>query len=382
MFQLNLKKKLQSKIHKIAFYLLIILLALTAQFTIANAQGNPNNVREVYSEEYIQYHFAVPEGTNIDSLHELDFARMMLPDEERTTLYKIGRNLETTITTTFNKLPFGDFAVQNEVGSSIQNSEGVDLYDSSGGHVYHLDNDSLHAKWSDPLTGYNSIQEFGLTPLLKAPTALEINELTNKGYVISIDSNNVLTAIANDHELILDPNDLTIVNRYFEEFDLVLVLSSGFASVSNNYMVPAWRIEKHYETLFSGIEMEVTKVHSFLKYETYQSGIPEYMYNSDNNPIARKGTEIQMFEKAEKLNSQLKVFPNPATDQLNIVVPTFESDLLNIQVLDQRGKVVESLRRVPAGIEFPININNYSAGVYMLRCGIGNQWQSVKFIKQ
>ena len=78
--------------------------------------------------------------------------------------------------------------------------------------------------------------------------------------------------------------------------------------------------------------------------------------------------------------NQLTVYPNPATDLLN--VKTNNSDTINaVQVIDLNGRQVmtKSFNNVS---DAQINVNDLSAGMYLINITSGDTVETKKFLKQ
>ncbi len=65
-------------------------------------------------------------------------------------------------------------------------------------------------------------------------------------------------------------------------------------------------------------------------------------------------------------NSQLKLYPNPAQAEVNVLIIGGEATLTQVDVLDITGKLVHS-ERVNNLSRSSINTNNLNAGIYMIR---------------
>jgi uncharacterized protein (TIGR02145 family) len=78
--------------------------------------------------------------------------------------------------------------------------------------------------------------------------------------------------------------------------------------------------------------------------------------------------------------TQLNVFPNPATDQIRVLLPS-EKENARVQILDLRGKVLKEKSIDKNQVEAKFSLNNLSAGVYivLLRSNSGNI--SGRFVK-
>ena len=82
----------------------------------------------------------------------------------------------------------------------------------------------------------------------------------------------------------------------------------------------------------------------------------------------------------ENTNSSIKIFPNPITNQLNIMF----NDLLNaelVEVYDITGRMVYSNYQVQNIINLAINSVNWEKGMYIVKVKSENQTISVKTVK-
>lgn len=93
--------------------------------------------------------------------------------------------------------------------------------------------------------------------------------------------------------------------------------------------------------------------------ERYDQG---WIYLSGNGGGCTTGISQ---EEAAKF---ISVFPNPATDVVNItLVPNLNAE--SLQVIDFTGKTVFTMPVSPSKSEYQINVSNYSKGVYLIRVG-------------
>ena len=76
----------------------------------------------------------------------------------------------------------------------------------------------------------------------------------------------------------------------------------------------------------------------------------------------------------------ISVFPNPATDVVNItLVPNLNAE--SLQVIDFTGKTVFTMPVSPSKSEYQINVSNYSKGVYLIRVGSITHKMLVKYLQ-
>ena len=99
------------------------------------------------------------------------------------------------------------------------------------------------------------------------------------------------------------------------------------------------------------------------------------------NPALNVGQNLIV---KDETNGQALLYPNPASNQININYFNKDGGLVNIQVFNSAGKLVKSIlnnndanRGVQTSV---ISIAELSAGVYLLKLGIGNEIHAYKFV--
>lgn len=111
-----------------------------------------------------------------------------------------------------------------------------------------------------------------------------------------------------------------------------------------------------------------------------------YGYNGANNATScytlrvALGTASVTGEAAQLVSGETKVFPNPASNVLNISIPGVVNPKSTAQVMDVNGKAV--LTQSISSNQETINISNLPKGVYMLRIKNGGKETVSRFSKQ
>ena len=103
----------------------------------------------------------------------------------------------------------------------------------------------------------------------------------------------------------------------------------------------------------------------------------QYDFNGDSetfDPVAVN------FENKAELGIQL--WPNPAKDIINIQLSNFKDELINLTVIDEMGRIIETLSPEfnDASIS-QIQLNNYKAGVYTIMAYSKSHQAKKRFIK-
>ncbi|MBL7781861.1 MAG: T9SS type A sorting domain-containing protein [Saprospiraceae bacterium] len=83
-----------------------------------------------------------------------------------------------------------------------------------------------------------------------------------------------------------------------------------------------------------------------------------------------------------KQQTTLSVFPNPAQNELNVLLPAGAQTEVKLEIINQVGQVLRTLVIGDGRELLPIDIADLPAGVYVLYCHAGEQTQEVRFTKK
>jgi hypothetical protein len=79
----------------------------------------------------------------------------------------------------------------------------------------------------------------------------------------------------------------------------------------------------------------------------------------------------------------MTVYPNPASELLNVVINNSGTAVTKLEVLDLSGRTIASQTlNVESGYSTTMNIGELSAGVYLVRAFNGDQSTSTLFVKE
>lgn len=112
-----------------------------------------------------------------------------------------------------------------------------------------------------------------------------------------------------------------------------------------------------------------------------------YGYNGANSATVCYTLKVQLgtasvFGDGNEItsNTLLKVYPNPASDVLNISVPGLTTNQATVRVVDMKGTVMME-ERITRNLQ-QLNISKLPKGVYMLKLNNGENTTASKFIKE
>ncbi|HAP96185.1 MAG TPA: hypothetical protein DCP54_10640 [Chryseobacterium sp.] len=114
---------------------------------------------------------------------------------------------------------------------------------------------------------------------------------------------------------------------------------------------------------------------------SYTVGITSYK-NFKNNYKASEGiqqpnTIYEVLNAQELQNDQVKVYPNPTSDILNIIKKK-SSDNLSYEIYDGNGKLLQ--RSIINN--YQINLTAYPAGLYIIKLFDENSANTIKILKK
>ena len=120
--------------------------------------------------------------------------------------------------------------------------------------------------------------------------------------------------------------------------------------------------------------------HSFINYADYtitsdSNGCNAVFWHESSTgdlygaKVCSDGTLVTV---AELLNKEVKIFPNPTADQINIELGS--SNLINeIEILDMQGRILKTVI-IENGQQYQtLNVNEFSKGVYLIKIKAGNE---------
>ncbi|MCU0407418.1 MAG: T9SS type A sorting domain-containing protein [Bacteroidales bacterium] len=90
---------------------------------------------------------------------------------------------------------------------------------------------------------------------------------------------------------------------------------------------------------------------------------------------------VSTLEKNLALEVEVLVYPNPASDVLNLKFGTPVSERLEIIILDQNGRIVKSLFAEPLVTISEINMQDLASGIYYIRLLKGKLSNVYKVVK-
>ncbi|MFK7781677.1 T9SS type A sorting domain-containing protein [Psychroserpens sp.] len=171
--------------------------------------------------------------------------------------------------------------------------------------------------------------------------------------------------------------------------DLVLTLGSSLDATSSDlglYTTPSFSSSAAMEDFMQygagGIGREnVAVAKGIWTSGTFINIAPPYEYGGDGNQNGFQFWDTLLLSVDDfNLGQNLKLYPNPSNDILNIDVKN-GSGRLDYQVYDVLGKLVIS-DSIQNSSNTAIDVSNLDNGLYLINLSYGNQSETKRFIKQ
>ena len=99
------------------------------------------------------------------------------------------------------------------------------------------------------------------------------------------------------------------------------------------------------------------------------------LFKVDPSSFKIQGCKVNLFETLEESKQFIKLFPNPAVSELNLVC----GGAFNYEISDMSGRL---LLQGTGNQSDKIRIADFNAGVYNITCITENKIQTLRFMKQ
>jgi hypothetical protein len=113
---------------------------------------------------------------------------------------------------------------------------------------------------------------------------------------------------------------------------------------------------------------------------SYTAWVPEY-HSSIETPISIHVKDLNLSSEIVNIENNIDIFPNPAKNELSILVKSTDFKSVNIEIYDITGRLVDELKTVNKE-QFNIDISNLKSGIYYCKFSLNNEFVTKKFIKQ
>lgn len=356
--------------------MLIILLAAIACFSYGQTP-----LRQVVYTTTTSKVFAVPKNVSIEEeVTTYDLTKMTSIDKNQRRIFSVGQDGKAEIITWFLETPRYEYDYEFGVGSSITNEKGTRLYDHDGNMIHEILNDQPNPDFRiepDIIPGLGLINLFS-QGLDQWRTALELQD-----YTVSFNPDgSELIAVNDSMEIYINPSRLTFETRLFRDSLMEYSDWNKYQNVDGK-IIPLVSVLTTYDLLENHTrfqQSEVTRYNSY--YILNQTGDTVVAYFSSATTAEKKADiQIARFEEQVMKNGSLKVFPNPATQEIQVSIPAFIGATVDLEILSMQGSLISRVENLSTNTIHSVDVSNLQPGGYLLRCGKDGRWKSAKFVK-
>jgi len=82
----------------------------------------------------------------------------------------------------------------------------------------------------------------------------------------------------------------------------------------------------------------------------------------------------------DKLVEEISIYPNPASEKINVEFPSNSGKISTLQLINQEGKIVKQIVTQPGSNSIEISVGNLQRGIYFLKLGDGDSQITRKVI--
>lgn len=214
-------------------------------------------------------------------------------------------------------------------------------------------------------------QTDGFLPMNKYryPTSRELDDMEREGFVVDV-SGDLIKVSDSSIRLVWDTKQKVFNKQEIEAGSVV--------STTRSY----YKLDKVFNELL--IHRKVVNTPGIFTHGDCYEMVTETIYENYDKVCMTKDLTLSSDELAAETENdsrnQLKVFPNPANDQLTVQIPIFEMKT-TLQITNLDGEVLKLILVDKNAENHTFNVNNLPAGIYVIKCIQGNSNFSSKFVK-
>lgn len=338
-----------------------------------------NPLKQVHFKTTQTKVYAVPKDADIKSLTSYDLTNIRTETNTSETEMIIDRNRDLTITILNFEMPRFENDYEYEIGKVVTNKNETNLFNHKGDLLHNNKNSDEDEEF---IIHEDAIEEYGLMPEFKINDDMTQLYIA-MGFTVSTNDQGVFTAINDSIELYYDTKKLIMEMRIFKEKQLQISDWKQYQKIENN-IIPKVFVMTTYDTFSNGIRLQISEITNYNSYSVINSAGETIVYFEDkeNGMMSHKGAVINQYTETPKKESNIKIFPNPASNNINLEIPLFGTERVKVEIINSLGLTVLTLNDIENDNTINIDVSNLKEGVYIIKCSSGKQFKTGRFIKQ
>ena len=334
-----------------------------------------------------QTYYAVSSCINLDSLSSWDLVRMIsyYPIIEQAE-FLIDEDNFLRITINYPQTQEYEYDFRHKKGKAVTSVYGTILYDHDNNVIGQIINEEIN---QDMILEEEEIEEYGTYNRLFSSSIDEVAlSFQEMGILVHYLEDQTLIAITDTMELEINFNQIAYEVRYFSENQMELSVRTEYFKTNNGYIIPLRETQTTYEMLPSDIPYQISQVKSYLSYSITKGenenivlemddygDMGDYLHKSNNDHV------IRQYDDVKKREMDMRVFPNPATNQITIALPFYMQENTSISIINTLGSIVLTQQHTK-GERITFDISSLPPGIYLIRCMKNNETIQTRFIKE
>lgn len=336
-------------------------------------------LRQLYYETTLTKMYAVPKDTDINSLSSYDLTNIRSVTNTSNTDMMIDGNRDLTVILFNHQMPRFENDYEFEIGKVVTTKHEINMYNHQGDLLL---NNTFSEVDEDFTIHEDAIDSYGLMPEISISDDL-IQTFISMGFTVSTNEDGVLSAINDSIELYYDTQKLIMEMRIFEKNQLQISDWKQYQKIENS-IIPKVFVMTTYDTFTNGIRLQISEITNYNNYTIINSKGETIVSFEEKatSTMSHKGAVINQYTETPKKESNIKIFPNPASNNINLEIPLFGSERVKVEIINSLGLTVLALNDVENDNTINIDVSNLKEGVYMIKCSSGKQFKTGRFIKQ
>ena len=357
--------------YKIGLFLISLLMASTLY-------GQRKTVEYLLHTHYIH---AVPEGTDMNKLAEIDIATLKLPESKEYFELIIDDN--NKLKTVINNMqePESYYDIHNSIKQTEIDEYGITFHDYYGEITFtpyeeereNLElNEEIIKYWGTATNLFNGNMEE-----LAKQFIMEDWQTVFAGSQLAVFKDTI--------EFLFDFETLYVGTLIFDKAGTLQYVHGKFferIKDKEEFIIPlAEEIVTYDEFPHSGIRYQKTEIKDYVTYMIREGKEVIVNVKRETDETPEKGIEVYQFSEMETIDFNLKVYPNPASTQITLEFLSSTDDPVDIEIFNIAGASVLNSKGV-TGNTATFDIAGLNTGVYIVHCRQNEVTKAVKFIKQ
>ena len=335
--------------------------------------------RVVSYSTLVQYHFSVPQQTDLSTVSEYDLTKFSSQDQFISTEISFARDNTPTVTTIYHNTPryFNDY--ENEIYKSVTYRGETVLYDHQLNEISRDKVDpnlELEYRFSD-----DEVDKYGqFEPGFRSDPKLLAEYFFREGMNVRLfTSPTKLVAFNEEVEIVVDYDNYIYETRYFDHGEFVFSNTRYFQEI-RGIIFPMQDLTITVDQLNEQIPMWKTELINYVEYSIVgRDGKKILFYQSEEEYDRPKGLQVQYYEPIEKRSLELSIYPNPAEKVTNLRFPFYWDQEIKIELINLIGSTIKIYDHVIAN-QYKLDVSDLKSGTYIVRCTHAGETVSGKLI--